>query len=135
MVSTNSPNDSMVFNGGSTGDHASMLHLGVRLSPQWYPWMGQWGDPVASMQWAKAHGMEDNWHDPHGPNGRAVPLSYIHGTLEANLEGSVLQPQIERLKEAQAFGFTVGFQVYLLETMTDVDFNDLAAVRGKLFLV
>lgn len=135
-VSTNSPNDSIIVNGGQLGHLKAFQHLGVRLMPQWYPWMGTWGDPVTSMQWAKTHGWEDNWHDPDGPGLRAVPLSYFHGTLEVTgLEGSVLAPQLDRLYEATKWGFTKGFSIYLLESAPAADFDLLAARKGQLFLV
>lgn len=135
IVSTNSPNDSIIVNGGQLGHTQSFQALGVRLAPQWYPWMGMWGDPPASMHWIEAHGNEDNWKDPYGPQGRAVPKSYVHGTLEVNLEGATLAPQIERLRAAKIYGYTTGFSIYLLESCTDSDFTLLAAERGKLFLV
>ena len=137
LVSTNEPNDSMIYNGGASGDAASFWHLGVRLAPQWYPWMGKWGSPTQTMEWITAHGMEDNWHDPHGPNGRAVPRTWVKGTLEATgLEGSSLAPQITDFRVAKAkYGLDYGLSLYTLESAPDSDLGLLAAERGKLFLV
>lgn len=138
VVSTNSPNDSMPWNGHALwGDYrGSMRRLNVKLAPQWYPWMGQWGSPVQTMQWIQAHGTEDNFHDPTYANQRAVALSMIHGTLEATgVEGAALAPQLVELEQARAYGYTTGLSLYVLEQAPDSDLDLIAQHRGRLYLV
>lgn len=140
FVSTNEPNDSMIWNGGSLGRGASMWALGVRLAPQWYGsspvYAGSmWMHPDQTMQWLKQHGMEDNFHDPLAPQQRAVPLSWTKGTLEVTgLEAANLAAGIAEVHAAKQFGYDYGLSVYTIDSMPDTDLALLAAERGRLFL-
>jgi hypothetical protein len=138
-VSTNEPNDSLVWNGGAFGHKSSMYHLGIRLLPQWYSspnYSSVWMRPDLTMKWLKEHGDEDNFLDYDAPANRAVPLSYVHGTLEVTgLEGASLATSIEQLKLSKQYGYTSGFSIYMLEAMPQGDFKYLADVRGSLFYV
>lgn len=141
-VSTNSPNDSMMWNGHAVYPdyRASMRRLNIKLLPQWYnsPNYGQgvWMTPHQTMQWIQAHGMEDNWFDPTYINERAIPMSFVHGTLEVTgLEGSDLAGEIDSLKQAKQFGYSFGFSVYVLEKMPYEDFQKIEQQKGKLYLV
>jgi hypothetical protein len=142
FVSSNSPNDSFLWNGGPRYA-GCMYRLGIRLAPQWYnsPPYGQrsnpWTTPDLTMEWLQAHGMEDNFRDPMAPGQRAVPLSFVHGTLEVTgLEGADLAGELHDLREAQAhYGYTKGFSIYTLESTPVDDFKLLAAERGHLFSV
>lgn len=138
-VSTNEPNDAMLWNGGATGVKASMRKLDIRVMPQWYnaPAYGQgtWMQPDQTMEFMFKHGMEDNFYDSAAKNKRAVPLSFVHGTLEVTgLEGADLAGELAALERAKAFGYSVGLSVYTLETMPDSDYNLLAIHRNKLYL-
>lgn len=144
LVSTNEPNDSMIWNGGSIaqglpGPKGACFPLGVRMAPQWYftsphypdsPWL----DPVRTMAWLQQNGNVDNFFYAGGPDHRAVPLSWVHGTLEATgVEGSDLAAGLARMIEAKQHGLQPGMSVYTLEAMPDDDLPRLAAARGKLF--
>lgn len=140
-VSTNEPNDSLIYNGGLFGIGASLRRLGVKLLPQWYnaPAYGQgtWMRPDSTMEWIVAHGFEDNWFDPFWVNRRAVPLSGVHGTLEVTgLEGADLAAEISEMRRAKTnFNYTPGMSIYTLETTPPGDFYLLSLLRGYLFLV
>lgn len=138
-VSTNEPNDSMIWNGGNLGYSKSLRRLGVRFAPQWYNspnYGGMWMHANETMQWLKDSGNQDNFYDPTSPSNRAVPLSYVHGTLEVTgLEGSDLTPELNELQAAKASGYTTGFSIYMLENAQPNDFSLLKQQRGNLFLV
>ena len=138
-VSTNSPNDSLIWNGGLLGHKACCHALSIKMLPQWYSspnYSGPWFHPDLNMAWLKDHGMEDNFYCSVRKNHRAVAQSEVHGTLEVTgLEGSSLAISLAELNAATQYGFTKGFSVYLLESMPHEDFGRLASVAGKLFLV
>lgn len=139
-ISTNEPNDSLIWNGGSLGYLKSCWNLNIRMQPQWYyapPYMNSmWHRADQTMEWLKSYGMIDNFYDFTAPADRAVPLSYVHGTVEVTgLEGADMAASIEELKRAKQYGYTTGFQIYLLEQMPQSDFDLLASVRGILFQV
>jgi hypothetical protein len=137
-VSTNSLNDSLIWNGRGLNPRESARRLGYRALPQWYSspnYSGVWTDPLTNMQWLHDHGTEDNFNDPTYKNQRAVPLSYVHGTLEVTgLEDASLAVSLGRCSEARRYGLTPGLSVYLLENMPDADYSLLASQRGKLYL-
>jgi len=140
-VSTNGMNGSMIYNGRVLDPPRSFYDMGVRCLPQWYSsYYNKSGDsPQAQMKWQKEHGNTDfNFKDPNAKrtNYRGLPLSYIHGTVEASgLESSSLAQEIQDLQSAKGFGYTTGFSYYKLENAPDDDFPLLAAQKGKLFLV
>jgi hypothetical protein len=141
-VSTNGMNSSMIYNGRTLDPPQSFYDMGVRCLPQWYSsYYNKDGDttPQAQMQWLKENGNKDfNFKDPNAKrtNYRGLPLSYVHGTVEAtNLEGSSLAQELQDLQSARAFGLTPGFSYYKLENAPDDDFPLLASQKGKLFLV
>jgi hypothetical protein len=137
-VSTNSLNDSLIWNGRGLNPRESARRLGYRVAPQWYSspnYSGIWTDPLTNMAWLKEHGTEDNFHDPTYKNQRAVPLSYVHGTLEVTgLEDASLAVSLGRCSEAKRYGLTPGLSIYLLENMPDADYALLASQRGTLYL-
>ncbi len=142
-VSTNSLNDSFIYNGRTLTPPQSFYDLGVRVLPQWYnsPAYGQgtWTRPDQNMQWLKANGATNgNFRDSNAPkvSYRGVPLSYVHGTLEGTgLEGADLAAALVQLRAARAFGYTYGWSYYLLENAPPGDFSLMAAERGVTFLV
>lgn len=135
-ISTNGLNDSMIWNGRPLKESAR--RLGYRVSPQWYNspnYSGCWTDPVCNMKWLKEEGYKDNLYDPYYANKRAVALSYVHPVLEpTGVEGSTLWAELNRLAMAKTYGFTTGFQLYLLERVPDEDWPIVAARRGTLYL-
>jgi hypothetical protein len=138
-VSTNSLNDSLIWNGRGLNPQESARRLGYRVLPQWYSspnYSGAWTDPVANMAWLSGPGgTSDNLRDVTYANKRAVPLSYVHGTLEVTgLEDASLAVSLGRCTEARKYGLTAGLSVYLLENMPDTDYALLARQRGTLYL-
>lgn len=145
-VSTNSLNDSVVYNGRLDGvDPAlwqSFRQLQIRVLPQWYQsplYSGTWVDPVENMQWLQSEaGASDNLHDARAAKWgyHAVPLSYVHPTGEGTgIEGASWQQFLDKCVEAQKFGLTKGISYYLLEESSTV--QDMAIVkqyRGKLYV-
>ncbi len=131
-VSTNEMNESM--------DFSDFFHLGVRLLPQWYSWIyAQDGSyrPDKRMKWVKDNGhIIPQLRDPHGPHQRGLPLSYVHGTLEATgMESADLVDEISWVHASQvAFGYTKGVSLYTLESAPTSDLALLSTMRGKLFL-
>jgi|SRR5581483_1239085 len=142
-VSTNGLNNSMIFNGRTLTPPQSFYDLAIRVLPQWYnaPVYGQgpWTRPDANMNWLKTNGTTDyNFFDLTTPNKskRGVPLSYVHGTLEATgLEGSDLATELAQLRAAKNYGYTYGWSIYLLENTPYSDFDLIEAENGKTFLV
>lgn len=137
-VSTNSLNDSMIWNGGELGPAASLRRLGVAVLPQTYGpplYTSDWMNAAPLMRWLKANGMNDNFHDPTFRGGRAVALSSVKPTLEATgMEGCDLAAELESVAAAKQYGFKFGISLYTLEGAPDSDFPLLAARRGSLFL-
>lgn len=154
-VSTNGMNNSMIWNGRTLSPARSFYALGIRVLPQWYSW--EWGDsndpldlqaqPVAgdtrpdkNMRWLKVFGGSDfNFRDPTARvvSYRGLPLSFVHGTVEATgTEGASLADELRWVTASQAYGYTTGLSYYLLEAAPnfDADMALLRAVRGKLFL-
>ena len=121
-VSTNTLNDAMVWNGRGA-DRLSFATHNVHVLPQWYvQYKSTWTDPVANMEWLSQHGFEDNFFAVETLDHRAVPAKYVHGTLEpTGVEGASLADGLARLKEAQAYGYTKGLSLYLLERTSDAD--------------
>lgn len=149
-VSTNSLNDSVVYNGRIEGElpisWRSFIDLGIRVSPQWYssyadgtcPGCTQgtpWADPEQNMAWLQAHGNEDNLRDMNAPGMRAVPKSYVKGTVEVTgMENSKIQTSLDSMLRAKAQGnYTFGLLTYLLENTPASDWPLIAAVRGRLY--
>lgn len=137
-VSTNSLNDSLIWNGRGLTPRESARRLGYRVLPQWYNspnYLGPWADPAQNMAWLWANGTKDNFFDPSYANQRAVPLSYVHGTAETTgLEGADLSQSLPRFAAAKAYGLTPGMSTYLLEVQPDGDFDLLQQHRGTLYL-
>jgi len=145
-VTTNSLNDSTVYNGRIEGVPPelwkSAIDLGIRLTPQWYnsPAYGQrsnpWTTPDLNMAWLQEHGDEDNLHEVDRPGHFAVPLSYVHCVTEVTgLEGASLEGELHDLTTAKQYGYTFGFSIYLLENMLEEDLPRLAEQANHLFLV
>jgi hypothetical protein len=136
---TNSLNDSQIFNGGSTG--FSHRDLGVRVLAQWYNspvyGMGTWTQPDGNMEWLLEHGMEDNLHDPGYPDGRALPLSWVKGMFEVTgLEGADLASWLPRCVEAKKSGYNYGISLYTLDRLAETpepDISTVAKYRGVLY--
>lgn len=140
IVSTNGLNSASIWNGRTLSPQQSFFDLGIRVAPQWYSayyLKDNHTEPVTNMSWLKAHASSDgNFADKTAPNGRGVPLSYIHPTLEVTgLEGSSLSDEIARTKQSKKYGFTTGISIYTLENAPDSDFALLQAEKGNLFLV
>jgi hypothetical protein len=138
-VSTNSLNDSLIWNGRGLTPQESARRLGYRVAPQWYSspnYTGCWTDPVCNMEWlAGPGGSTDNLRDITYANKRAVPLSYVHPTLETTgLEQADLAFSLRQLALAKQHGFTQGLSLYLLENAPDTDFTLVGSYRGKLYL-
>jgi len=85
--------------------------------------------------------LDGNIRDDSAPGKRGVPLPYVHGALECtgmdevNGVAADLAKGLAQLRAAKAHGFTWGFQIYTLENVQGVDWDLLAAERGRLFLV
>ena len=130
-VSTNSLNDSLIWNGRGLKPPESARRLGYRVLPQWYnspSYSGCWCDPVCNMAFLRDQGMKDNFFDPTYLNHRAVALSYVHGTAEVtNEEGAVLETALPRFVEAKPYGLTYGLVLYTLENTPGT--NDLQLVK------
>jgi hypothetical protein len=148
-VTTNSLNDSQVYNGrvGSVTapSDKSFYDLKIRVIPQWYnspAYGGCWTDPVCNMKTLYGPGgtgASDNLSDPDAPGGRAVQPGWVKPVLEVTaLESSTLAPELSSCVAAQVYGLGKGVSIYLLENVPDGDphgdFQSLAAYRGHLFL-
>ena len=137
-VSTNGLNASMVWNGRTLTPRASFAKLGIRVLPQWYSGPGYWGcwtDALCNTDWLRRNGASDpNFADPTAPRGYGVPLSYVHGTLEATgVEGSSLAAELSKVQAAVVSGYTYGLSLYTLERTPDSDFDLLRSVRNRLY--
>lgn len=139
-VNTNGLNNSMIWNGRTVGGPKySFYNLKIRVEPQWYNapiYSGCWCDPVCNMQWLQANeATDENFHDPTQKYGRAVPLSYVHGCLEATgVENANLVTALPKVVEAKKFGFTYGISLFPLERVSADDLNTIANYRGILYL-
>lgn len=138
--STNSMNDSQVYNGRKGGAPApgekSFRDLNIHVLPQWYSWVpGPWQHADQNMAWVTTDGMLDNWRDEGYLDKRAVAKSQIHGTLEVTgLEGASLQQSINECLVARAKdGLVKGISIYTLENAPESDFALLKAQKGVLF--
>lgn len=131
----------MIWNGRTLDPPQSFYDLRIRFLPQWYSFI--YGTdasyrPDMAMLDLKENGASDfNIMDPTAPGGRGIPLSYVHGLLEATgLEGSSLEDEIFWLRRAcRLFGYTFGWILYLLENVSEPDWPLIEAERGKTFLV
>lgn len=148
-VSTNSPNDSVVYNGRLGAYPAPTLRSfrakNIHLLPQWYSarnedgswkYVGRWTHADQTMEWVQSHGMLDNWQDLGYSDQRAIrPSTMIHGTLEVTgLENAVLQDSINECVTArQNYGLGKGVSIYLLENTPAADFVRLKAQAGYLY--
>ena len=141
-VSTNSLNDSVVYNGRMDGlaqaQWKSFRQLGIRVSPQWYSspaYSGCWTDPVCNMEWLSGpNGKSDNLYDAKAKNSRAVPTSYVHPTLEVTgLENADLQKSLDLCVQAQTHEFTKGISLYLLENAPLSDLSLVKQYRSRLY--
>lgn len=139
-ISTDGLNASGVWNGRTIPRNTqrqllSCFRLGIRVLPQWYVGSphddGAWARPDGNMVWLQANGAKDgNFADASAPNGRGVPLSYVHGTLEVTgLEGADLYHGLVLLDNARKAGFTKGYSLYNLENMPDSDFEHVRRYR------
>jgi hypothetical protein len=140
-VSTNGLNGSMIWNGRTLpapNGRKTMYDLGVRLLPQWCygpAYTGCWVDPVCNMTWLKEKGPTDGNMARKGVPSRAVPLSYVHPTVEGTgIEGADLAAGLEKLKAARKYGLTLGLSYYTLERAPASDLELLASVRGTLYV-
>jgi len=146
-VTTNSLNDSVVYNGRIEGlaesQWRSFRRHDFRVSPQWYdaPVYGHRSNPWTcadlNMEWLQAHGMEDNLRDASYANKRAVTLASVHPVFyPTGVEGANLEVQLDELRVAKKYGFTTGCQMWSIENIQGNDWNLLAKARDdKLFLV
>ena len=140
--STNSMNDSQVYNGRKGGypvkpDERSFRDQNIHVLPQWYSWVASpFMHADTAMQWVHENGMLDNWEDRGYRDLRAVAKSQIHGTLEVTgLEGASLAQSIAEVKTAQAkYGYGKGISIYTLENAPPSDFARLKAQKGVLFV-
>lgn len=138
-VSTNGLDSSAIWNGRILEPPRSFYDLRIRALPQCYSsYYLRDGHtaPDQIMKWLKANGhLDGNFADATAPNGRGVPLSYVHPTIEATgVEGSQLADELLRLELARVYGLTPGFSLYTLERVPSADWPRLAAVRGRLYL-
>lgn len=142
-VTTNSLNDSVVWNGrkGSTleKDAHSLRELHVHVLPQWYNaprYIGScWAHPVCNMDWLEHNGMLDNFRSPTFPDGRAVDLAHVHGAVEATgVEDADLAGELKLCKLALPFGCGKGIVLYTLERAPADDFDVLAGYRNTLYV-
>lgn len=138
--STNSMNDSQVYNGRIGGAPApgeqSFRDQNIHVLPQWYSWVpGPWQHADQNMAWVTSDGMLDNWRDEGYADKRAVAKSQIHGTLEVTgLEGASLKQSIEEcLRAKRDHGLVKGISIYNLENTPEGDWALLKAQRGVLF--
>jgi hypothetical protein len=131
-------NDSMIYNGG--GGVGCARACNIRVSPQWYSapkYQSMWFDPYKNLAWLKERGTEGNLRCLHVKDHRAVPNSWVKGTVEATgVEGASMQASLDSLSRAKADKlYDFGLSVFTLDSMPPEDYDRLAAVRGKLFLV
>jgi hypothetical protein len=140
-VSTNGLNGSMIWNGRTLpapNARKTMFDYGVRLMPQWCygpAYTGCWVDPVCNMTWLKQKGASDGNMMRQGIPARAVPMSYVHPTLEVTgLEGADLKSGLQKLQAAKSQGYSKGLSIYTLEVTPDSDFDLLKSVRGVLYV-
>jgi hypothetical protein len=146
-ITTNSLNDSVVWNGRLDGvpqpAWKSVRRLGYRLIPQWYnaPRYGgrsnKWTCADLNMEWLKGPGgTTDNLRDESYANKRAVALSYVHGATSATgVEGADLAGELVEFAAAKKHGYTGGLIYYTLEREPGT--NDMAllqAVRGTVYV-
>jgi hypothetical protein len=139
-VSTNSMNDSQVYNGRKGGYPApvgqSFRAKNIHVLPQWYSWVpSPFMHADSSMKWVHEEGMLDNWLDTKYADKRAVAKSQIHGTLEVTgLEGASLTQSLTEVSKAKAlYGYGLGISIYTLENAPASDFALLKAQKGVLF--
>lgn len=140
-ISTNSPNDSVVYNGRLTGYSdpyvESFRKQNIHLLPQWYLsplYWGPWHLADATMSWVKDHGMQDNWEDDSYADHRAVTMAQIHGTVEpTGVEDADLPGALDLMVKAKSVGYGKGLSIYLLERTPASDFTAIGAQRGILY--
>lgn len=141
-ISTNSMNDSQVYNGRKGGYPApageSFRAKNVHVLPQWYSspnYSGFSTHADLNMKWVDERGMEDNWEDTKYADRRAVMKTQIHGTLEVTgLENASLQTTLDECVRARKlYGLGRGISLYLLENTPASDFPLLKAQRGYLY--
>jgi hypothetical protein len=142
-ISTNSMNDSQVYNGRvDTYEYPetwkSFRDLNVRVLPQWYSsprYWGIWTHADQNMAWVAKRGMEDNWLDVKYSDRRAVRRNMIHGTLEVTgLEGASLKTTLDECVQARLkSGLGKGISIYLLENAPLEDFALLDQQKGFLY--
>ena len=139
--STNSLNDSQVYNGRKgtyppKPGEQSFRDQNIHVLPQWYSWVpSPWQHADQNMKWLHEEGMLDNLRDEGYTDKRAVAKSQVHGTLEVTgLEGASLRQSIEEVMIAQAkYGYGLGISIYTLENAPDEDFALLKSQKGVLF--
>ena len=139
MLSSLGPNDAYIYNGKTLTPQRSMYDLGWRHAPQWYSgYYNRDGNttPQARMKWLKENASKnENIRDATAPNGRGLPLSYIHPTTEATgMENSNLQQELEDIKQSQLYGMTAGISYYTLEKAPPGDMQLLRKYKGVLYI-
>jgi len=140
--STNSMNDSQVYNGRKGGypvkpGEQSFRDQNIAVLPQWYSWVpSPYMHADTNMAWVHTDGMLDNWEDTGYADKRAVAKSQIHGTLEVTgLEGASLAQSVAECEVAQKkWGYGKGISIYTLENATAGDFALLQTKKGVLFV-
>lgn len=142
-VSTNSLNDSQVYNGRQGSRRAVVDHsfrtLKIAALPQWYdgePYRGSpWADPVQNATWIKQHGAEDNFDDPTYSDRRGLRLDQVHASVESTgIEGARLTVSLAAVLSAiVTVGIGKGLLVYLLERTPSSDFELIRSYRGRVY--